>query len=343
MTISLRIPSLSAVIAAVGLLSACGGGGGSSVATPTVTGTAATGVAIASGTITLKCVGGTSSVVTTNIDGSFTIDVGSVTFPCVGRVDYKESGTGTARKLHTFVKAAGTANITPVTELLLASLTGAAATKAFDNFDGTAVKGYTAAQIKAALDAVKAYLQTVLGVDVTNLGDDPIGTKFVAKTAGGNGDKFDDVLDDLKVKLDKKGKKLDDAENDVDGSASTGSAVGCTGKVAALFNKAKGNYSSAAAIYLDPSDHSGMAAGFVNGTTYTVAVAADCSIDVGPSHHFTVKDGSYAESTDSSGTQFDIDMTSSGLTNAHFELFTNNKRALGFSDPMKPSTVRLDE
>ena len=85
----------------------------------TVSGTAATGAAIASGTVTLKCVAGTSGVVTTNTDGSFSIDVSNATLPCVGRVDYKDAG-GTARKLHTFIKAPGTANITPLTELLVA-------------------------------------------------------------------------------------------------------------------------------------------------------------------------------------------------------------------------------
>ena len=119
MKISLRIPSLAIMIAAASLLSACGGGDGSSSAPATVSGTAATGAAIASGTVTLKCVAGTSGVVTTNTDGSFSIDVSNATLPCVGRVDYKDAG-GTARKLHTFIKAPGTANITPQTELLVA-------------------------------------------------------------------------------------------------------------------------------------------------------------------------------------------------------------------------------
>ena len=84
------------------------------------------------------------------------------------------------------------------------------------------------------------------------------------------------------------------------------------------------------------------AAGFVNGSMYTVTVNSDCTIDVG-NHHFTYTAASYSEATDTGGTQFDVDMASSGLRNAHFELFTNHKRGFGFSDPAKVSTVRLDQ
>ena len=84
------------------------------------------------------------------------------------------------------------------------------------------------------------------------------------------------------------------------------------------------------------------AAGFVNGTTYTVNVNENCTLDVG-TNHFTYMEGSYSESPGAGGIQYDVDMTSTGLTNAHFEVFTNHKRGLGFSDPAKTSTISLDE
>ena len=198
----------------VAALSACGGGGGSVTPTVSLSGTAATGAAIASGTVTLKCVSGTSAAATTAVDGSFTIDIGSVTLPCVGRVDYKDA-TATAQKLHTFISAAGTANITPITELLVASLNSGTATDAFDNFDATKAKAFTAAQIKSAVDAVKTYLKNTLGVDTTNLPDDPVGSKFVAASGATAGDKADKVLDDVAAKLKAGGKKLGDAEGDI--------------------------------------------------------------------------------------------------------------------------------
>ena len=336
MTISLRIPSLALVVAAASLLSACGGGDGSSSAAATVSGTAATGAAIAAGTVTLKCVAGTSNVVTTNTDGSFSIDVSSVTLPCVGRVDYKDAG-GTARKLHTFIKATGTANITPLTELLLASLTGAAATNAFDSFDGTAVKGFTAAQIKAAADAVKLYLQTVLRVDTSNLGDDPIGTKFAAKTGTSDGDKFDKILDDLKAKLGTAGKQLADAETDVgSGASSSSSSVGCTGKVAAFFSKNSGTYPTTVQIYTPAPKGPSTVAGLADGAATTVIVKNDCTVTIG-SHVLTYKDGSYEEfpgtGADVGKFQVNVVVTGTGFTSfSTYEVFTSQGSLVSLGD-----------
>jgi hypothetical protein len=208
-------------------LTACGGGG-SGTPTVSVSGTAATGAAIAAGTVTLKCVSGTSEAVTTGVDGNFTIDIGGVTLPCVGRVVYKDA-TGTAQKLHTFISAAGTANITPITELLVASLTSGTAADAFDNFDAAKNKAFTAAQIKTAADAVKTYLKNTLGVDTTNLPDDPVGNKFLATSASTAGDKADKVLDDVAAKLKAIGKKLGDAVGDIAKGGSSGGTTGAVG------------------------------------------------------------------------------------------------------------------
>ncbi len=335
MTISLRIPSLAIVVATASLLSACGGGDGGSAATATVSGTAATGAAIAAGTVTLKCVAGTSAAVTTNSDGSFTIDVSNATLPCIGRVDYKDAA-GIARKLHTFIKATGTANITPLTELLVASLTGGAANNAFDNFDGTAVKGFTAVQLKAAVDAVKAYLQTVLGVDTSNLGDDPIGTKFAAKTGTSDGDKFDKILDDLKAKLVTAGKQLADAETDVGTGASTSGTVGCTGKVAAFFSKNKGSYPTTTDIYTPAPSGPSTVAGLANGAATTVVVKDDCTVTIG-SHVLTYKDASYSEfpgtGADAGKFQVNVVVTSVGFTSfSSYEVFISQGSLVSLGD-----------
>jgi hypothetical protein len=228
MTYHSKFFSSAYAVLMVATLSACGGGGGSSTpaaASASVSGVAATGAAIASGTVTLKCVSGTTTAATTGTDGSFNIDVSGVTLPCAGRVDYKDS-TGTPQKLHTFITAAGTANITPVTELLVANLTGGTPANAFDNFDTTKAKAITAAQVKAAADAVKSYLKNTLGVDTTKLPDDPVGTKLKAAVGGAGGDDFDKVLDDLQAKLKAKGKKLSDANDDVKGGSSGGGSGG---------------------------------------------------------------------------------------------------------------------
>ncbi|MBC7380749.1 MAG: hypothetical protein H7346_25390, partial [Burkholderiaceae bacterium] len=207
------------------LLAACGGGDGTVAATATVSGVAATGAAIASGIVTLKCVSGTTSAATTGTDGSFTIDVTNVTLPCVARVEYKDAG-GTMRQLHSVITAAGTANITPLTELLVSKLSNGTGASAFDTFTAATGRAITAAQVKSAADAVKAYLVT-LGVDVANFPADPVGAKFVAKNGSTDGDAVDKVLDALKIKLGSK--SLADAETDINKSSTGGSGSTSTG------------------------------------------------------------------------------------------------------------------
>lgn len=204
------------------LASGCGGGDGGSTgsaafSTASVSGTAATGAAISGGTVSMNCVSGASATGTTAADGSYALSVSGITFPCVARVSY-----GTSDKLHTFVSGTGTANITPVTELLLANLTGGSAADAFDKFDAAKARALTAAQVTAAIAAVKAYLVT-LGVSVTDFPADPIGVKLTAKAGTVSGDKFDAVLDDLQAKLKAASKKLSDAVAEV---AKGGSAAG---------------------------------------------------------------------------------------------------------------------
>jgi hypothetical protein len=241
----------------IGLVTGCGGGGsgtGNAAApTATVAGTAATGAAIAAGAVSLKCVSGTATVSTTGTDGSFSIDVSGVGFPCVGRVDYKDA-SGAAQKLHTLVSSAGVANITPITELLLASLTGAPAADAFDKFDPVKTKAFTTAQIKLAVAAVKTYLKTTLGVDTTNLPDDPVGTKFIPKWGSTPGDTLDKVLDDLKAKLAALGKTLAGASGDLGAPGGTGGSGVTPGvgtlTVSAASNPARnGSYNPAGARF----------------------------------------------------------------------------------------------
>lgn len=208
------------------LLIACGGGSSSA---SSVSGVAATGAAIINGTVTLKCVAGSPTTsATTGTDGSFTIDVTGATLPCMARVSYTDS-SGATQTLHSFITTAGTANITPVTELLTATVLGGSAATAFDSFDATKVKAVTTQNITDARSTVKTYLRDTLGVDVTNLPDDPVGTRFSAKTTGSDGDSADKVLDDLKTRLAAKGKKLSDASGEI---TKTGSGSGSGGGTA---------------------------------------------------------------------------------------------------------------
>jgi len=209
--------TLGLIGAAVVTLTACGGGGGGSAGgtANSVTGVAATGLAIVNGSVTLKCVTGTTSAIATGTDGSFSIDVSSVTLPCVARVDYMDSTTHALKKLHSLVSTTGNVNITPVTDLLVAKLSNGPAAAAFDGFDADKVKSYTKDQVSAATATVKTYLHDTLGVDTNKLPDDVIGTKLVAATSSTTGNDFDKVLDDLKSKLESNKINQEGAEHDV--------------------------------------------------------------------------------------------------------------------------------
>jgi hypothetical protein len=184
-------------LAATLAMSACGGGGGGSGST--VTGVAATGAAITSGAVTLKCATGTSYSTTTGVDGKFSVDVANADLPCLAQVSYVDSA-GVTQKLRTIIKTAGNANITPVTELVVAKLTGGKASTAFDTLDAAKLKAYTSADITAAIAAVKTYIAG-LGVAVTNFPTDPIGSAFVPARSGVSGDAVDAMLDAFKAKL----------------------------------------------------------------------------------------------------------------------------------------------
>ncbi|MFA7267919.1 MAG: c-type cytochrome [Sterolibacterium sp.] len=218
---------------ALATLAACGGGGGGGgnpVADPVIRGVAATGSAIANGQVSLKCSEGSTSTVSTQADGSYSIDVSKVTLPCVARVDYEDAATHKAEKLHSLVQAVGTVNITPVTDLLVANLssTGVAA-DAYDKFDASELKSYSAERVRTAEQMVKAELQSK-GVDVTHLPDDVIGSKLVAASVSSKGDAHDGVLDEIKAALDEQGKTLHDLADEMKAGHETRGLTTSTGQ-----------------------------------------------------------------------------------------------------------------
>ena len=219
------------------MLAGCGssGGGdsaaaGSTVTVPTLSGVAATGLAIANGKVSLKCTAGDASTVTTLADGSYSVDLSKVTLPCVVRVDYNDATTGAPQKLHSLAQLAGNVNITPVTDMLVANLssTGVAA-DAYDKFDADEVKSYSSDRIHTAAQTAKTQLLSK-GVDVTHLPDDPIGAKFLAATKTSKGDAHDGVLDDLQEKLHEQGKSLHDLEKEMKSGRETRGLTTSTGQ-----------------------------------------------------------------------------------------------------------------
>lgn len=123
------LPGIS--IAGLGLmLVACGGGdggtaaangGGTSAGTSEVVGAVAVGAAVVGATVTAKCESGSAvPTVTSNVDGSYTIDVPQDNFPCILKATGGNLPAGVSA-LHSFATAGNsTVNITQVTDLALA-------------------------------------------------------------------------------------------------------------------------------------------------------------------------------------------------------------------------------
>jgi len=228
------------IAATVAALSACGGGGGgggggvaTNGAATTVTGVAATGLAIANGSVTLRCTVGATNPVQTASDGSYSVDVSGLTLPCVARVAYQDSSTNTLKYLHSPVSAAGTVNITPVTDMVVANLSSSGiAADVYNQLNTTQLSSFSKDHISTSTAKVKTYLHDTLHVDTSKLPDDVIGTPLVAATGSRKGDSQDGALDDLKTKLGSNGKVLADAENDESKSQNGQGGVQNTGAFA---------------------------------------------------------------------------------------------------------------
>lgn len=187
------------------LLSACGGGGDSgtpatggtdtpTAAALTLSGTAATGAAIAGGAIDVKCASG-SGTTTTNADGTYSISITGAALPCVLHV------TGGGTELYSLAEAGSAsavhANITPLSQLIAAQVAGGDPAALFANFDASAQTRLTASNVAAAITSVTAALSGA--IDLT--GVDPLKDTLVAASAGTTGNALDQKLDALKAAL----------------------------------------------------------------------------------------------------------------------------------------------
>ncbi|MFZ6845463.1 hypothetical protein [Undibacterium sp. RuTC16W] len=188
---------LSAIMVPL-LLSACGGNsaGDNKTTLPTISGTAATGMAIASTDVSVKCRTGTGTG-KTGSDGSFKVTVPNGTLPCVLEI----TNPADNRKLHAISITGDTANLTPLTELLSTRLMRADMSTIFTSFDANSVaKNVTSTSIKTAQNDVTTALKGI--VDTSTLADFYSTPLKPATSASPNGgDAQDKLLDGLKARL----------------------------------------------------------------------------------------------------------------------------------------------
>ncbi|MEO8835852.1 MAG: hypothetical protein ABI364_03845 [Caldimonas sp.] len=162
------------------------------VADLVLTGTAATGHALAGATVDAKCATGAGST-TTATDGSFTITIAGGVLPCVLRV------TSGAVVLHSVAATTGQsarADLTPVTELVVARLAGDVPSAYYAAFGGAGAASPTSTAAQAATLSAIDTLRTG-GVDFSALGVGVLTGPLVAANGSIAGDGYDQRLDAL--------------------------------------------------------------------------------------------------------------------------------------------------
>jgi hypothetical protein len=183
------------------LLAACGGGGGGDAAAPpaanlTISGTAATGQALVGATVTARCAAGSGNA-TTGADGRYSISVEGGRLPCVLRA----APVGGGLNLHSAIDGDGsvpvTANVTPLTELIVARAAGQSPALLYEAFDAAAQARIGTLALQSAVASVGAALSSA--VDLT--GVNPVTDMLVAATASSAGNALDGKLDQLQATL----------------------------------------------------------------------------------------------------------------------------------------------
>ena len=196
------------VAALAAALTACGGGGGSDpgptvpieplpTADLTLRGTAVRGAALGNVTVLVKCATG-SGQGNTDANGVFSVGIVGGVLPCVLQAPLPDGGT-----LHSAVSSAsdGAAkvNISPLTELVVASAAGVDPATLFQEFE----QRKEAVTPTALTQAVSQVVTTLSGV-VDLGGANPLTDTLVV------GNDLDKKIDDLNAKLAEAGSSLDD-------------------------------------------------------------------------------------------------------------------------------------
>ncbi|MEN0037320.1 MAG: hypothetical protein AAGC78_09635 [Cellvibrio sp.] len=179
------VPASSSGISSVPASSAAA----SSVANVTLTGTAAVGAAIVNGTVIAKCANGSgfTQTVTTNAQGAFSGSLPLASLPCALQI----AGGTPVVTLHSYALTSGTVNITPLTDLLIASASTQLPSAWFQS---------TSWQIDSTqLQAAQNNLKTVLTNATYSL---PAGNFDPFTISFQIGDAWDQLLDQLQAAID---------------------------------------------------------------------------------------------------------------------------------------------
>lgn len=226
----MRQPRLLAISLSTSMLlglSACGGGGGSDTPVPktttTFSGTAATGAAMSGAAISISCTKGSGSA-TTAANGSYSASLTDVTLPCALKATSADGNTVlySVTPPSATASTSQTANITPLTQLLVAKLAGTDPASFFANLNAAA-SSVTAASVSSAQTAVLNILSNA-GVNVANVGDLLVGA-LVPATSSSSGNAYDVALDALAGVLRSSGTSLKELSTAVASSDATPASI----------------------------------------------------------------------------------------------------------------------
>jgi len=228
--------------AALMVIAACGGGGsdGSNAGAPSgatknepslqLSGTAATGAALANAHVSVKCANGNGTA-TTSSNGAYTLTMTGGALPCI--INVKGTQDGVEVSLHSVAEAGSTdsasnttsaaANVTPLTEMIVAKLSAGLPSDLFAAFSSANSGQVTTAQLSAATNAVLTAIKAAVGVDLGTI--DPFKAPLVAATStnpnAGNG--YDKLLDELGTKISVE--SLPQVVNQIADSAANGGTI----------------------------------------------------------------------------------------------------------------------
>lgn len=170
-----------------------------------LSGVAATGFAIAGGTIDVKCATGIGTT-TTGTDGAYTLRIEDAVLPCVIRASGQSEGVPVV--LHSVTEAgsvSGTtsvvANVSPLTEMIVAQIAATAPASVFEAIGGGSAPALSREAIAAARSQVVDALKAATGIDLGAI--DPFTSPLRAATPAapeaGNG--HDRLLDALRERV----------------------------------------------------------------------------------------------------------------------------------------------
>ena len=173
-------------------LAACGGASDAPATlapvSSTLSGVAAVGDPIVSGSVTVQCAGGGSMTTTTASNGTWQVSTTTHTMPCAARVSGGTiAGVTNSINYHSLALNFGNLNITPLTDLVVANtVRGAPATW----FSGIGASSWSAVT-SAAVAAAKTNVANSLGFSAPLGSNDLLTTAFTAA----QGNLLDDMLE----------------------------------------------------------------------------------------------------------------------------------------------------